>query len=72
MANTLYRDTIKRGHDKVGVSGTEPWEGQGELVGPHSVLEPASGKTSVGVCVETPGGRKAGQVGQNQRAIRAS
>ena len=35
MTSTLYRDTIKRGHDKVGISGTEPWDGQGELVRHH-------------------------------------
>jgi len=60
MTSTLYRDTIKQGHDKVGVSDTEPWDGQGELVRHHSVLKPASGKTPMGVWVEAHGGRRVG------------
>lgn len=45
MANTLHRETIRRGHERVGVSGTQPWERQGELARHHNVREPALGKT---------------------------
>ena len=60
MTSTLYRDTIKQGHDKVGVSGTEPWDRQGELVRHISVLKSTSGKTPMGVWGEPYDGRRAG------------
>ena len=44
----------------MGVSGTEPWEGQGELVRHLSVLKSTSGKIPMGVWGEAYGGRRAG------------